>query len=263
MSYVFGCNSERLNLNLAWDHTYFDGGLWCSFGCLSTHNLVPVCWQRSVTNYLASRKVREVGTCVCVCGLSATGAFNEPHASYQARRTANALIHPHGGWSSPHGPPHPPWSSHPSEPPLPFLLFRLPTATMWKVWIKELFILTNKERNRSRERRRNSTGQKRTRKKIGMERRESVKVENKDWTELLKDKVTLEDTSWISSFSPSCILPSLCSFLPLTIQIGISGLRVCSASRLWAFRHLSATNERVQFSGKSKTTLSDRQADRL
>lgn len=97
-----------------------------------THNLVPVFWQQSVTNYLASRKVREVGICVCVCGLSATVAFNEPHASYQAWCSTNALIRPHGGQGStdrappPHtrttSPPSTHPTQHPDHPPSPFFL---------------------------------------------------------------------------------------------------------------------------------------------
>lgn len=127
-------------------------GLWCA----NTHNLVLVLWQWSITNYLTSGKVREVGTCMCVCGLSTMVAFNEPHISYQAWCSTNALIRPHGGlgltdrvWcppppTPPQPPPHHP-SQHPNQPssPLPpSPPFRLTVRKKYpweKLWIKGLF----------------------------------------------------------------------------------------------------------------------------
>lgn len=64
------------------------------------HTTLQLC-SGSVANYLAKQKGMGGGDlCVCVWGLSATVAFNEPHASYQAWRSTNSLIRPHGGRGS-------------------------------------------------------------------------------------------------------------------------------------------------------------------
>lgn len=179
-------------------------GLWCA----NTHNLVLVLWQWSITNYLTSGKVREVGTCMCVCGLSTMVAFNEPHISYQAWCSTNALIRPHGGlgltdrvWCPPH-PPHPnPLHTIlantlinlplPCLPPLPSVLLSERNILERNCESKGFFILFHKEKGameRDRDGVRDSTGQKKDRKWARDGWREGKRW--REWEKKTKDKKT-------------------------------------------------------------------------